>query len=159
MTSVDPVPDGGPTLVPRLVVRGAAQAIEFYEQAFAASEVGYRFTMPDGTVVHSDVRIGDSVVHVTDESGDGHGVAPSASDSAVSAIMSLTVDDVDAWWQRAVDAGCTVVYPLADQFYGDRSGRLRDPFGQQWMLRTAIEDLDPDEVERRMAQWAAEQQT
>lgn len=99
--------------------------------------------------MHAELRIGDSALFVTDE-GDGEGVAPSTAGGQVTAVMALTVPAVDDWWRRAVSAGCEVVYPLADQLYGDRGGRLRDPFGHQWMLSTHIEDVDPDELARRM---------
>ncbi len=99
--------------------------------------------------VHAEIRIGDSVVFVTDE-GDGEGVAPGSVDGNVTAVMALTIPDVDRQWEQAVSAGCEVIYPLADQFYGDRGGRLRGPFGHQWMLSTHIEDVDHEELERRM---------
>jgi PhnB protein len=112
---------------------------------------------PDGKVVHAEVRIGDSVVYVTDEDDPQNGVAPTSAGGHVTAIMSITVPDVDRLWERAVEAGCDVMYPLADQFYGDRAGRLRDPFGHQWMLSMHIEDVDRDEIDRRMAAWHEEQ--
>jgi PhnB protein len=150
--AVKPVPEHLHTVTPRLVFAGeASRAIPFYEQAFGAESLGPPAVTPDGNVVHAEIRIGDSVVYVTDE-GDGEGVAPASAKGQVTAVMALTIPDVDALWKRAVDAGCEVIYPLADHFYGDRGGRLRDPFGHQWMLSTHIEDVDPDEMERRMAE-------
>ena len=154
---VEPVPEGVPTVVTRLVFDDATSAIAFYQDAFGATVPAEPYTAPDGKVVHSEVRIGDSVVYVTDEGEDRNGVAPSSVGGLVTAVMALNVPDVDALWERAVAAGCEVVYPLADQFYGDRAGRLRDPFGHQWMLSTHIEDVDRDEVGRRMQAWSEQQ--
>jgi PhnB protein len=159
--SVEPVPEGVPTLATRLVFGDATAAIAFYQEAFGATVREEPHKAPDGKVVHSEVWIGDSVVFLTDE-GDGegeerNGVAPSSVGGLVTAVMALNVPDVDALWERAVAAGCEVVYPLADQFYGDRAGRLRDPFGHQWMLSTHIEDVDRDEMDRRMQAWSDQQ--
>ncbi len=105
-------------------------------------------------VIHAEIRIGDSALHLTDEGDDGgDAIAPSSAGGRVTAVMAVTVPDVDRLWQRAVAAGCEVIHPLADQFYGDRGGRLRDPFGHQWMLSTHIEDVDRDELDRRMRAW------
>jgi len=148
--TVDPVPAHLRTVTPRLVVDGAADAIAFYQRAFAADEVGERFSGPDGEIIHAEVRIGDSIVMVTDESGDGAPArSPHSLGGAVSAIMATYWPEVDTAWQRAVDAGAEIVYPLADQFYGERGGRLRDPYGHQWMLAQRIEELSADEVDRR----------
>lgn len=153
--SVRPVPEHLHTVTPRLVFKGeAAKAIEFYKAAFGAEEGEPAFTAPDGAVVHSEIRIGDSVIYLTDESGDGHAVAPVGAGGPVTALLALNVADVDQLWDQAVAAGCEVVYPLADQFYGDRGGRLRDPFGHQWMLSTHIEDVSREELDRRMREWA-----
>ena len=157
MPDVQPVPDHLHTVTPRLVfTKEAAAALKFYEGAFGAETLDEPFTTPDGNVVHAEMRIGDSVVFVTDE-GDGDGVAPASVGGEVTAVMALTVPDVDALWARAVGAGCEVIYPLADQFYGDRGGRLRDPFGHQWMLSTHIEDVSREELDRRMQAFAEEQ--
>src|SRR5204863_400195 len=110
-----------------------------------------------GRAVHSEAWSRDSVVCVTDEGEDRNGLAPGSVGGLVTAVMALNVPDVDALWERAVAAGCEVVYPLADQFYGDRAGRLRDPFGHQWMLSTHIEDVDRDEIDRRMQAWSEQQ--
>jgi PhnB protein len=156
--AVQPVPERLHTVTPRLVFAGDAQAaIRFYVDAFGAEIVDEPHVAPDGQVVHSEVRIGDSILFVTDDSGDGNGVAPTSVGGQVTVLLALNVPDVDRLWERAVGAGCEVVYPLADQFYGDRGGRLRDPFGHQWMLSTHIEDVDRDELNRRMQAWADEQ--
>jgi PhnB protein len=151
MSPVDPVPGHLRTVTPRLVVRDADAAITFYRDAFAAEEVGQRFTGPGGVVVHAELRIGDGIVMVTDESLDADAPArsPESLGSMVSAIMATYWEDVDAAWERAVAAGAAVIYPLEDQFYGERAGRLRDPFGQQWMLSQRIEDVSPEEMARR----------
>jgi PhnB protein len=107
--------------------------------------------------VHSEVRIGDSIVYVTDQGEARDGVAPSANDGYTTAILAINVPNVDALWEQAVGAGCEVIYPLTDQFYGDRAGRLRDPFGHQWMLSTHIEDVDRDEIDGRMQSWSQQQ--
>ena len=147
---VEAVPERLHTVTPRLVFHGeATAAIRFYGDAFGAEVLDEPFVMPDGNVVHAEIRIGDSVVFVTDE-GDGEGVAPVSAGGNVTAVMALSVPDVDRLWEQAVGAGCEVIYPLADQFYGDRGGRLRDPFGHQWMLSTHIEDVDREELDRRM---------
>jgi PhnB protein len=148
---VDPVPERLHTVTPRLVFNNeAANAMRFYADAFGAEVVEEPFLGPDGEVVHAEIRIGDSVVFVTDEGGDGEGVAPASVGGKVTALMALNVPDVDRLWEQALAAGCQVIYPLADQFYGDRGGRLRDPFGHQWMLSTHMVDVDRDELDRRM---------
>lgn len=152
---VQPVPVHLHTVTPRLVFRNEAlKAIDFYKNAFGAEEREAPFTTPDGAVVHSEIRIGDSVVYLTDEGDDANGVAPQSVGGRVTAALALNVPNVDELWNKAVAAGCEVVYPLADQFYGDRGGRLRDPFGHQWMLSTHIEDVSRDELDRRMREWA-----
>jgi PhnB protein len=153
MPTVNPVPEHLHTVTPRLVVRRGGAAIDFYRDAFGAEELGERFTGPNGEVIHAEVRIGDSVVMITEESDpDGPAKSPQSLGGAVSAIMGLYWEDVDAAWERALAAGAEIIYPLADQFYGERGGRLRDPFGQQWMLSQHIEDVSHDEMNRRAAE-------
>lgn len=153
---LSPVPEHLHTITPRLVVRDGAAAIDFYRAAFGAEELGERFTGPDGELIHAEVRIGDSVVMIVEESG--HADAPTKSPQSlgvVTAIMATYWEDVDAVWERACAAGAEVMYPLDDQFYGERGGRLRDPFGQQWMLSQRIEEVSPEEMERRAAKFFA----
>jgi PhnB protein len=153
MASVRPIPEHLRTVTPRLVVRNGAAAIEFYGKAFGAEELGERFTGPGGEVIHAEVRIGDSVVMITEESDDdAPAKSPQSLGGVVSAITALYWEDVDAAWDRALAAGAEIMYPLADQFYGERGGRLRDPFGQQWMMSQHIEDVSHDEMNRRAAE-------
>jgi PhnB protein len=147
MPDVTPVPEHLHTVTPRLVVNDGAAAIEFYRAAFGAEQLGEAFTSPDGQVIHAEIRIGDSVVMITEEDA--------APGERVTAIMATYWPDVDAAWQRARDAGAEVIHPLADQFYGERGGRLRDPFGQQWMLSERIEIVSVDEMARRAADYFA----
>jgi PhnB protein len=147
------VPEHLRTVTPRLVVRDGAAAIDFYARAFGAREIGERFVGPDGGLIHAEFQIGDSVVMITDEGVDGDAPAksPSSLEGIATAIMATYWPNVDAVWERALRAGAEVVYPLADQFYGERGGRLRDPFGHQWMLSQRIEMLSHEQIERRAA--------
>jgi PhnB protein len=150
---VTAVPGHLRTVTPRLVVSDGVHAIGFYSDAFGAVELSDRFTGPNGEVIHAELRIGDSVVMITEDAGpDAPARSPESLGGAVSAIMATYWTDVDAAWNRAVAAGAEVIYPLADQFYGERGGRLRDPFGQQWMLSQRIEILTHDELNRRAAE-------
>jgi PhnB protein len=147
---VSPVPEHLHTVTPRLVVDDGAAAIDFYVRAFAAHEVGERFSDPEGQVIHAEVRIGDSVVMITEESSDATPAkSPQSLSGIATAIMATYWEDVDDAWERALLAGAEVIYPLADQFYGERGGRLRDPFGHQWMLSQRIEELSRQEMARR----------
>jgi PhnB protein len=148
------VPEHLGTVTPRLVLRNGAAAIDFYREAFGAVELGERFTGPAGELIHAEVRIGDSVVMITDEADNGAPAkSPESLRGVVTAIMATYWEEVDVIWERAVAAGAEVVYPLADQFYGERGGRLRDPFGQQWMLSQRIEELSQQEMMRRAASY------
>jgi PhnB protein len=149
--AVSPGPGHLHTVTPRLVVADGAAAIAFYTRAFGAEELGERFTGPDGELIHAEIRIGDSVVMITEDSVDGPVSSPERLDGMVTCVMSMYWENVDAAWERAVSAGAEVVYPLEDQFYGERGGRLRDPFGQQWMMSQHIEDVPADEMARRAA--------
>jgi PhnB protein len=144
---VKPIPDHLRTVTPRLAVPGG-DAIDFYARAFGAEQVGDVFSGPEGELIHVEIRIGDSVVMLTGESESA--LAPG--DGPVTAIMATYWEDVDAAWERALAAGAEVIHPLADQFYGERGGRVRDPFGHHWMLSQVIEDVSREEMERRAAQ-------
>jgi PhnB protein len=149
--AVRPVPEHLRTVTPRLVVADGPAAIAFYAQALGAQEVGERFTGPGGELIHAEVRIGDSVVMITQDAVDGPARSPDQLGGMVTCVMALYWQDVDTAWERAVAAGAEVMYPLEDQFYGERGGRLRDPFGQQWMMSQHIEDVPADEMARRAA--------
>ena len=150
-SAVSPVPDHLHTVTPRLVVGDGAAAITFYSRAFAARELGQRFTGPGGELIHAEIQIGDSVVMITEDGADGPVASPERLAGMVTCLMSLYWENVDAAWERAVSAGAEVIYPLENQFYGERGGRLRDPFGQQWMMSQHIEDVPADEMARRAA--------
>jgi PhnB protein len=149
--AVSPVPGHLRTVTARLVVRDGNVAIAFYARAFGAEELGDRFTGPDGELIHAEIKIGDAVVMITQDAADGPVGSPDRLGGRVTCVMATYWEDVDAAWQRAVSSGAEVIYPLADQFYGERGGRIRDPFGQQWMMSQHIEDVPPDEMARRAA--------
>lgn len=150
MTPVPPIPPHLTTVTPRLVVSDGAGAIDFYIAAFGAEPVGERHTMPDGALIHAELRIGNAVVMLTQETGGSPGRAPD-DERPVNVILATYWEDVDGAWERALAAGAEVIYPLDDHFYGERSGRLRDPYGHQWMLSRVIEVLSADEIARRGA--------
>lgn len=146
---VKAIPDGYSSVTPYLTVKGAAQAIDFYKKAFNAEEV-MRFNSHDGKIAHAEVRIGGSVIMLHDEAPEWKALSPQTIGDSGSSIM-LYVPDVDVVFKRAVEAGATVLMDVADQFYGDRCGNIRDPFGHKWSIATHIEDVEPDELQRRAA--------
>jgi PhnB protein len=135
------------TLTPYLVVDGAAEAIAFYTHAFGAEET-MRLAEPSGRIGHAEITIGKALVMLADEFPEMNIRGPRALGGSP-VTLHLQVDDVDAVAARAVDAGATVVFPVKDQFYGERSGRFTDPFGHVWVLSTHIEDVSPEEMQRR----------
>lgn len=141
-------PAGYHTATPYLIIRGAARAIEFYTQAFGAREV-FRLPGPDGKIGHAEIKIGDSVLMLADE-GEGMGTSSPEALGGTPMSLMLYLEDADAITAQAVAAGATVLRALQDQFYGDRSATLRDPFGHQWTIATHIEDVPPEELDRRM---------
>jgi PhnB protein len=152
---VKPIPEGYHTVTPYLIVTGAAEALEYYRKAFGATEL-MRMAAPGGKIGHAEITIGDSHVMLADEFPDmGFRGPRSLGGSAVS--MLLYVEDVDDRFEKAIAAGGTGLKPVADQFYGDRSGTLEDPFGHVWTIATHTEDLAPAEIERRAEAWAKEQ--
>jgi PhnB protein len=140
-----PVPDGMRTVTPHLVCAGAAEAIEFYKKAFGAIEL-IRLPTPEGKLLHAAIRIGDSVVMLTDEFPDFGALGPKAR-QGTSVTIHLYVEDADAWFARAVAAGSTVKMPLQDMFWGDRYGLVEDPFGHNWSIATHLRDLTPEEIQ------------
>jgi PhnB protein len=148
--TVRPIPEGYHSLTPCLVVKDGAAAIDFYKRAFGAEERA-RMPGPDGkTIMHAEIKIGDSVLMLSDEFPGMGSHAPPAS-GANSNGIHLYVADVDVVFKRAVDAGATVTMPLADQFWGDRYGKIRDPFGHSWSLATHVKDLSPEEMQAASA--------
>jgi PhnB protein len=144
-----PIPDGYHSITPYLIVSGAAQALDFYARAFGAKE-RMRLSSPDGKVGHAEIEIGDSVVMLADEFPQMGARSPQSIGGSPVGIC-LYVTDVDAVFKQALAAGAKEVRPVQDQFYGDRSGTLLDPFGHQWTIATHIEDVPPEEIGRRFA--------
>lgn len=143
-------PKGFHTLTPYLTVHDAVAAVAFYERALGA-ELTLKLTMPDGALAHAELRIGDSHLMLAQENPEwGNQSAKTLAGSPVS--FMLYVRDVEAAFARAVEAGCTVVRPVEDQFYGDRTGTVLDPYGLQWSIGTHIEEVDQAEAQRRMEQ-------
>ncbi len=142
-----PIPEGYHSVSPALAVEGAAEAIDFYKRAFGARE-RYRMPGPEGTVAHAELEIGDSVVMLSDPFPQST-VKPPTQLGGTSVGIFVYVEDVDAVFQQAVDAGATVTMALDDQFWGDRFGTVTDPYGHSWSLATHIEDVPPEEMEER----------
>jgi PhnB protein len=155
--SVKPIPDGYHTLTPFLTIRDAAKAIEFYKSAFGAQERGV-MKAPDGKVMHAELKIGDSIIMMSDEFPDFGAVSPQALGGSASGLH-IYVENVDATFDRAVKAGATVEMPVMDQFWGDRYGRLKDPFGHKWSIATHTKDLSADEMNRGMKEAMAKSQS
>ena len=149
---VKPIPEGYHNVTPYLVIKGAAAAIDFYKQALGAVEV-MRMPQPDGRVGHAELKFGDSYVMLADEFPEMNIVGPKTLGNTSVALL-LYVDDVDKIVERAVSLGATINRPVADQFYGDRTGTIEDPFGHKWTLAVHLEDVSPEEMERRMAAMA-----
>jgi uncharacterized glyoxalase superfamily protein PhnB len=145
-SQVKPIPEGMRTVTPHLVCAGAADAIEFYKRAFNAVEMG-RMPGPEGKLVHALIRIGDSAVMLVDEFPDWGAFGPKSLKGSPVTIH-LYVEDVDATVQRAVAAGAKVTMPLDDTFWGDRYGKLEDPFGHHWSVATHVRDVSPEEMQR-----------
>jgi PhnB protein len=143
---VPATPAGYHTVTPSLCVAGAAQALEFYRKAFGAEE-RMRFESPDGKIMHAEFTVGDSIIMLADEMPDQGGRSPK-SIGGTPVSFFVYGENVDASWKRAVDAGATEVVPLADQFWGDRTGCLEDPFGHRWWLAQHVEDLTPEQIRK-----------
>jgi PhnB protein len=149
--SVKPIPDGYHTLTPHMIVRDAARAIEFYKQAFGAAERGGVMKGPDGKVMHAELRIGDSIVMLADEFPQYGSMSPLSSGGSGMALH-IYVEDVDSAFDRATQAGATVEMPLTDMFWGDRYGKLADPFGHKWSIATHKRDMSSEEMDKEMNQ-------
>lgn len=148
--AVQPIPTGYHTITPYLIVHDAAGAIDFYQRAFGAVE-SMRLMMPSGTVGHAELRIGDSTIMLADECPEMQARSPRAFGGTPVSLL-LYVDDVDARFQQAIAAGGKEMRAVQDQFYGDRSGIVADPYGHVWTIATHQEDLSPEEVHRRFEQ-------
>ena len=144
--TVEPIPAGQPRVTPYLVVEGAADCLSFIRDVFGGEE-RMRMDTGDGRVGHAEIAIGDSLLMVADAGGE-HPVQ--------TAMLHVYVEDCDATFQRALDAGATALRDPADQFYGDRSAQLRDRFGNEWSLATHVEDVSEEEMERRAREWEAQ---
>jgi len=146
--TVKPIPDGYHSITPYLMIDGATQAIEFYKRAFGATEV-FKMDMPDGKIGHAEILIGDSRIMMADDCGQESPFRNPRSSGSSSVGLHLYVDDVDQVFAQAVNAGAKVIKPVQDQFYGDRTGALEDPFGHVWFIATHKEDLSQDEIRKR----------
>ncbi|HSY90560.1 MAG TPA: VOC family protein [Candidatus Binatus sp.] len=145
---VKPIPDGYHTLTPFLTVRDAARAIEFYKAAFGAQERGV-MKGPDGKIMHAELKIGDSIIMLSDEWPEYGALSPLSTGGA-GVGLHIYLDGVDAAFDRAVKAGAEVEMPVMDQFWGDRYGKLKDPFGHKWSIATHTKDLSMDEMKHGM---------
>jgi PhnB protein len=151
-TKPKPIPDAYRRVTPCLIVRGGVQALEFYGRVFDATE-RMRFPGPDGTIAHAEIQIGDSVLMVEDESPErGTKAPPTARADGSPSFLFIYVEDVDDVVARAVKLGATLKRPPENQFYGDRDGYIVDPFGHGWTIATHVEDVEPEEMGRRMAE-------
>ena len=149
-----PIPEGYHTVTPYLAIDGAADAIEYYKKAFGAQET-VRMDGPDGSIAHAEIRIGDSLVMLSDPFPESSTIPPKELGGSTASVF-LYVEDVDAVVQRAVNAGAIIKTEVEDQFWGDRFGTIEDPFGQIWSVATHVEDVPPEEIaERAKAAMAA----
>ena len=150
MSKVQAIPAGYAAVLPYLVIKNAAAALDFYQNAFGAETI-MRMDMPGGAVMHAEMRIGTAVFMLSEQSDEWGNKSPDMlGDSPVT--LMVYVPDVDAFVARATTAGATLTMAVADQFWGDRSGCLQDPFGHRWMISTHIEDVSEEEMAKRAAQ-------
>ena len=152
MPDVNPIPAGYPRVSPYLSVDGAAAAVDFYVNVFGATE-RFRMPGPGDTIGHCELQLGDSVIMLADEAP-SIGFRSPKSIGGTPVTLSVYVDDVDAVFDRAVQAGATSLRPVETQFYGDRSGQFEDPFGHRWSVASHVEDVSPEDMERRAAELA-----
>ena len=145
----NPIPSNYPELIPVIAVSDGQGAIEFYKEVFGAKERS-RMADPSGKVMHAELEFGSSLLMLA-EKCEGYNFTPEELDGKSPVALHLYVEDVDATVERAVETGGSVVIPVADQFYGDRSGRVRDPFGHIWLVSSHVEDVPPEEMKRRAA--------
>jgi len=150
MSKVSHIPKDYNAITPYLIVKGAAQAIEYYKKVFGATEV-FRMNGPDGKVGHAELKIGNSRIMLADENPNmGQGYSSAATIGASPVSLYLYIPDVDRVVERATAEGAKILKPVQDQFYGDRSGFIQDPFGHFWSVATHVEDVSPKDMEERM---------
>jgi len=149
------IPAGLHTVTPSLVIKDAAKAIDFYKRALGAQE-NSRFAGPDGKIMHASIKIGDSTLYITDENLQ-YGAKSPLTLNGTPVTIHLYVQDADSVFKKAVDAGCKVTMPIADQFWGDRFGQVQDPFGHAWSIATQKESLTPDQMKKRAEEFFASQ--
>ena len=148
-----PIPAGYHSVTPAIVVRDAAAAIDFYKKAFGAEEID-RMAGPDGSIMHAEIRIGDSILMLGEEN-EQWGTKSPLSLNGVHGSLHIYVEDADVAFNRALKAGATVRYPLEDAFWGDRYGKVTDPFGHEWGLATRVKDMTKAEMEKAGQEWMA----
>jgi uncharacterized glyoxalase superfamily protein PhnB len=149
-----PIPEGYHSVTPHLIVKGAAEALEFYKKAFGAEVRGVH-QGPGNSIMHAEIKIGNSVLMLNDEFPDFGSLGPK-SVGGTSAVMHVYTEDADALFNRVVEAGAKVIMPIMDMFWGDRYGQVEDPFGHRWSIATHKEDLTEEEMEKRGQQAMAE---
>lgn len=152
--NVKAVPQGMHTVTPHLSVQGAENAVEFYRRAFGA-EVSSIHRAPDGKVMHAEIRIGDSKLFLADEMPNAQGCKSPKSLGGTCVVLNIYTENVDKLFERAVSAGARVTLPLSNQFWGDRYGQVEDPYGHAWALGQHVEDVAPEELERRAREFFA----
>jgi uncharacterized glyoxalase superfamily protein PhnB len=151
--STKPIPAGYHSVTPSIIVRDAAQAIDFYKRAFGAEEIS-RMAGPDGSIMHAEIRIGDSIIMLGEEN-EQWGTRSPLSTNGNPGSLHIYVADADAAFVRALNAGATVRYPLEDAFWGDRYGKVADPFGHEWGIGTRVKDLSDAEMRKAGEEWMA----
>ena len=154
MSAVKPIPEGFHTISPAMVIKNAAKAIDFYQRAFGA-EVVLQLSGPGGSLVHAEIKIGDSIIMISDE-WPGHHVQSPASVNGTTCTLHIYVEDVDALHRQAVAAGAKEIMPPTDMFWGDRFSSVTDPFGHSWSMATHIKDLTPEECQKACDEWMAQ---
>jgi len=147
--SVKAIPEGYHTITPHMIIRDCSKAIEFYKNAFDAQQMGGIALAPDGKVMHATLKIGDSIVMMSDEFPQSKSVGP-LSLGGTTIVLNIYTENADKLWEKAVKAGATVTMPLGNQFWGDRYGQVADPFGHRWSIAQHVEDVRPEDMEGRM---------
>lgn len=151
--AVSPVPAGYPTVIPYMCIKGAGEALDFYAKAFNAVET-VRMPGPGGMVMHAEMKIGESVIMLSEENCDQGQKSPVTLGGSATHVF-LYVPDVDASFAQAIAAGATAIMPPMNMFWGDRFGKLKDPYGHEWSMASHVEDVTPEEMGKRMAEMFA----